>query len=354
MTIGFIAIAMLMTMTAIALVAAPLLRRRANDNNAPVAATVAAVILPAAALLVYASVSNYDWVTPSASAGRESMAMSQTEMPDMVRQLEERLAAAPGDADGWILLGRSYAQLNLLSKAQAAFNRALQLAPTNEARLSVAEVDIMLDRSSLTGVAGQQVEAVLADEPNNPKALFYGGMVAMARNDIPTVRARWGKLLELSPPENIRAILEVQLAQLDSLPTGDLGATDAARGEAGNRTAVSTDNGIDVRVEIADELVSQMGSRSVLFLVARNPGGSGPPVAAVRTASPQFPRMLRISDADAMIPGRSLGALREVKLIARVSNGGDAIAAAGDLFGEVVWVPGNALPVQILIDRIVE
>ena len=45
--------------------------------------------------------------------------------------------------------------------------------------------------------------------------------------------------------------------------------------------------------------------------------------------------------------------LQNVRLIARVSNGGGAIAQPGDVFGEATWVPGEG-PVSIVMDQVVE
>jgi voltage-gated potassium channel len=54
-----------------------------------------------------------------------------------------------------------------------------------------------------------------------------------------------------------------------------------------------------------------------------------------------------------MLPGRSLGDLPAVRLVARISNAGTALPEAGDVFGEVDWSPGQG-DVTILMDRVVE
>ncbi len=345
--IGFIAAAIFLTAAAVALVVTPLLRRRAGAADAPIAATVSAVVLPALALMIYISVSNYDWLTSPSPATRAEPAPGNLDMSGVVRQLEARLAASPEDAQGWLLLGRSYQQLGLLEQARMAFTQAFEREPSNEARLSVAEVDIMIDRANLGGEAGAWVEAVLADEPDNPRALFYGGMVARQRGDLALVRARWQRLLAMSPPENIRELLVEQLDLLGSTSPPAVAAS-------GGVVAAAGDGGIDVSIRIADGLAERVAAGATLFLVARDPGVPGPPVAVVRTSAGLLPASLRISDAHAMIPGRSLSALAQLRLIARVSNGGDAIAVSGDLFGELDWQTGDAGPLSIVIDRVVE
>ncbi len=336
----FIAAAIALTGVAVALIVTPLLRQAGGRGHSPIAATITAVALPAFAILFYIAVSNHDWTAPA--RGQASTAGQAGDMADAIARLERRLAEAPDDADGWLLLGRSYAQLQRLPEARRAIATALEIEPSSRAKLDLAEVDIMLDRANLGGDAGRLVEEVLAQEPDNPKALFYGGMVALQRGDAEAVQARWRKLLAMSPPENVRELLEQQLAQLGPAPaqTPDL---------------APDDNGIAINVSIDDELAGRIGAGATLFVLARQPGAAGPPIAAVRASAQRLPAALRISDADTMIAGRTLAGLDEVELVARVSNGGEPIAASGDLFGQATWTAGDQeRSVTIVIDQIVE
>jgi len=343
---GFIVLFVALNGVAIALVAIPLLRRNDGRANAPYAAIIAAVALPALAVPLYVSVSNYDWSNPPAAGARAPATAG--DMADVIKQLEARLVDAPDDFDGWLLLGRSYMQMQRFQDARGAFAAAAEIEPSNNtAKLELAEVDILLDRANLGGDAGQLVEQVLSAEPDNPKALFYGGMAALARGDTDAVRTRWQKLLAMSPPDNIRELLEQQLAQLDP---------GAAAVSAAEPALATNDNGIDISVTITDELSAQLAAGATLFVLARQPGVAGPPIAAIRTSAQQLPAALRISDSDTMIAGRTLGGLDAVELVARVSMGGGPIATSGDFYGETIWTASDngERAVTIVIDQIVE
>ncbi len=73
----------------------------------------------------------------------------------------------------------------------------------------------MTDRSSLTGEAGRPVEEVLAAEPGNAKALWYGGLVALDLGRYDAVRTRWTSLLALNPPPEVERAVRSQLAALE-------------------------------------------------------------------------------------------------------------------------------------------
>ena len=351
---SFIVLGILLTALAVGLVVTPLLRRSAGQS-APVAATVTAIVLPALVIMLYVTASNYDWSNPPAQVPAQGASPDGGgSMSEAVMGLEERLLSEPDDLQGWLLLGRAYTQLRQFPDAQRAYRAALALDQGSDAKLGLAETEILMDRTALVGDAGDLVEEVLAAEPDNPKALFYGGMVARERNDLDAFRQRWERLLDMSPPEDIRKLIVDQLVRLGS----DVPSV-AASGEGGDATVPSARNqgaGIDVRVSVADELAENIETGATMFLVAREPNRPGPPVAAVRENAAALPMLIRITDADAMLPGRTLSALKQIQLVARIANGGDPIAQPGDIFGEIV-LPMDAAQgktVTIVIDQMVE
>ena len=56
----------------------------------------------------------------------------------MVARLAARLAAEPGDVDGWIMLMRSYQTLGRTAEARAALARAVAANPPDRSRLEAA------------------------------------------------------------------------------------------------------------------------------------------------------------------------------------------------------------------------
>ena len=79
-----------------------------------------------------------------------------------------------------------------------------------------------------------------------------------------------------------------------------------------------------------------------------------PPLAVIRRKANELPVTLQISDADIMLPGRTLASVESATLVARIANGGDPVARPGDVYGEVQWQRGAASgPVTIIIDRVV-
>lgn len=348
---AFAIIAAVLTILAVAVVAWPLLRGGADAQ--PVAATVTAIGIPAAVFVVYLLVSNHDWrAAPSAPAGQPASSMASASVEEAVASLERKLAANPDNEEGWILLGSSYLSLDRPGDAATAYQKALDISGgrSTAARLGLAESRIVQDPASLTGPVGEEIEAVLAEEPQNAKALWYGGMRSLARGDTATTRQRWQALLALSPPDQVRQVIEGQLAQLE----GGAGPVAAATpAEAAPPAAAASGAGITVAVRVSDAVRDRVGASAPLFIFVRDGAAPGPPLAVVRRTAGELPLEVRITDADLMLPGRSLANVKAANLVARVANGGDPIAKPGDVFGEAQWQAGSTGPVTILVDRVV-
>jgi cytochrome c-type biogenesis protein CcmH len=358
----FAVIAVLFTILTVGLVVWPLLRT--GGAVYPVAATLTALVIPAAVVLVYLLVSNHDWRAPEAGSAASSAPAAGTaagSVEEAVASLERKLQAAPGDVEGWILLGSSYLSLNRPTDAVKAYQRALDLSDGRnvDARLGVAEARIVMDPGSLAGPVGDDIEAVLKAEPRNPKGLWYGGLLSLSRGQPAVARERWKALLTLGPPERVRQIIETQLAELDGSappgagPTPESSAPVAAAAAAG--AAPATTAGIGITVSVSSTVRAKVSPSAPLFVFVRDAQNGGPPLAVIRRQAGDLPITIQISDADVMLPGRTLASVEEATLVARVANGGDPIAKPGDVYGEARWqrkAAGEA-PVAIVIDRVV-
>ncbi len=336
----FILLGITCSFAAAALVTLPLLRH--PKSPAPMAALCAALLIPAACVLIYLVSSNYDWGNPPSTVVAPALP-ANPQLDTAIAALQERLRTNPQDVEAWMMLGSSFMQSQQSSEAERAFRTALELTDGQNqmAKLGIAEAQILADRSRMRGSAGDLVEEVLAAEPNNTKALFYGGLVAGARENLPLLQSRWQQLLVANPPEPVRRIVTQELQAMG------LAGADTSQPSGAHKS-------IEINVKLADSLRTQVGEGASLFLFARDGSASaGPPVAALRTGAATLPATLQLSDANVMIPGRSLADLQEIRLVARVSNGGDALAQTGDLFGEANWTWGDG-PVDVLIDQVVE
>ncbi|MBK6598207.1 MAG: hypothetical protein IPG25_10105 [Proteobacteria bacterium] len=273
MTTLFVLLSALLALIMLVWVVVPLVVRRGDAGaTAPYVASIVAAIVLLGGGALYASLSNYDWGQPVVSADTPET---------MVSRLARRLARDSDDLDGWLQLGRSYVVLEQFPLAIRAYERADKLANGRnaEALTGLAEALALRDPNQLDGRAGRLFEQALAIDPTAGKALFFTGAAAMRRSDWATARERFAKLLALGPPENIRPILEQQLAALDER-LGSPGSDASAAAPAPEAATVK------VRVKLGTKLAKAEWGDAPLCVFVREPGPSGSAAGRAPTVEP--------------------------------------------------------------------
>ena len=364
----FLILCAVMVVAALALVLVPLLRNRPaaakGETPAPRSVPLAVVLmllLPLGATLFYGATSNFPWDNPAAVAGA-GHAQTGGSMDQMVAQLQERLNKNPADVEGWRMLGRTYLVAGRFDEAVGALEKANAITGSKDPVLQIdlAEALVLTERPDQEAKARQIIEATLAADPSNQKALWYQGIMAARAGDTQTAITNFNKLLEQNPPDEIRQILLAQLSELGAMPQGSaqppagMGSMGAGMGAAQGGAAAGVEPAgrtIRVAVSVDPSLAGKLKPGTPVFVSAREPGIPGPPIAAVRVSSDDLPTTVVLSDANSMIEGRNLSSVDQVQLVARVAFGGTAVPASGDLVGEVVQGKGASQDVSLVISR---
>ena len=74
----------------------------------------------------------------------------------------------------------------------------------------------------------------------------------------------------------------------------------------------------------------------------------------IRERASALPGQFTLSDANSMIPGRSLADFEELTLVARVSASGQPTEQPGDLYAQAVFRPKEGGTVALVIDQVVQ
>ncbi len=343
MTATFWIVAGGLCLAAVGILLLPVWQRRLIDGRWSPVGLVTVIAIAPLALGMYAYVS--DWDAEEAARTAEQTAFADS----LIAELEAHLASNPGDAEAWSFLGESYLQLGRYLEARAAYARlwALTPEPDDELKLAYAEAQILAGQTALAGDAARLVEEVLAAQPQEPKALWYGGLAAfeLGRNDL--ARQRFTSLLAFNPPADVANAIRDRLAALG----GPSGAESGQGGEGG-----VTADGPSIKLSVAlgeGRSVADLGPSAQLFIIARAPEG-GPPIAVIRRPPSAVPGEFTLTDADSMIAGRSLASYPEIAIVARLSRTGQPIEQPGDWFAQTTVRVGEPGTVALVIDEVVQ
>jgi cytochrome c-type biogenesis protein CcmH len=300
-------------------------------------------MLPILGGSLYAFLGNYKAIspTPEMLGTTESAIPDQAAINKMVNGLAEKMKTDPNNAQGWLMLGKSYKYLQQYAKASEAYSQAYKLLGDKpDVMLLYADALSFANDEQVTGKSAELAFKALAIEPENPNALWLSGMAKAQAGEFMAAKKLWTKLKN-SLPEGSDAQKETLdlLAKLDSKIAESTGEQTTEPTTADNtdttpkNAPATTTAAVNIQVSLAPELLKQTSPEDTLFVYAQATSGPQMPLAIVRKQVKELPLTVSLNDSLAMTPAMKLSNFANVKLLARVSKSGNAMKQTGDLIG---------------------
>jgi len=349
-----------------------------KSASAPIAggakiAIAFAVVLPIAAAAIYFGLGNRVAFDPAAQSAQDPAAheLSGEQVNEMVAKLAARLEKEPDNAEGWVVLARSYYALGRMAQAVDAFDHAARLVPDDAQLLADYADAVGSVENRLDGRARPLIERALKADPTHWKALALAGTDAFNRKDYAKAVSYWERMKKTVPPESQMAtsidssIAEARelggLAASDSAPAAVATApmapqTKAASAAAAPATAApsaaaSSGPGVAGEVKLVATLADKVAPTDTVFVFARAAQGPKMPLAIVKLQVKDLPAKFAFDDSMAMSPEMKLSTQSEVVVGARISKSGQAMPQSGDLEGLSAPVKVGASGVAVVIDK---
>ena len=336
----FVTISVLLTVVVLAVVLRPLWR-----SSRPLA-VAAFTTLCLATFALYRVLGTPAALAPQAVAS----AAAPATLEEAVVQLQAELKRNPAQPEGWRLLGKSLAALQRYEASRDAFAQAMKLLP-DDPDLLVESAQSRLYASQdrkLDAQAVAMLQRAVALKPDHQRGLWFLGMAQRQQGQPAAAAKTWESLLGMVEADTA-ATLRQQI--------------DLARGEAGlpplpaastTPTASNTTATLKVEVSLDPDFAARARLRgdATVFVIARAPDGPPMPVAAQKHRLQDLPLQITLSDADSPMPTQKLSQLKEVEVIARISESGNAMRQPGDLDSAPVRtaLPATA-PVQLVLGK---
>ena len=325
---------------------------------------VLAVIVGLVAAVGYALFDNAqapaaDTAAASASAPDSGHALSSGQIDGMLDKLAARLKENPADADGWAMLGRSYAVLDRHAEAVPALKKAVDLRPKDATLLAdYADALAVNNGRNLEGEPSRVIERALAVDPNHLKALSLAGTAAFNRKDYAGALRHWDKIVRLAPSSEAVRQIQAGIDEARRLAGGaapaPAGKPAVARSAPASTAATAVPGGsISGTVNLAPALLAKTRPDDTLFVFARPAEGSRMPLAILKKQVKDLPLAFTLDDSLAMSPAAKLSTAGRVVVSARVSRSGNAVPQAGDLQGLSASMAPNAIGLKIQITEVI-
>ena len=121
------------------------------------------------------------------------------EMADLAARLAKRLVQDPDDRDGWLLLGRTYTQLQRFDKAAEVYRTAIAHDFDGaETQSALGEVLVAGAGGAVGSEARRAFAASLQNDPEDPRARYYAGLALVQDDRLRQAIELWVDLLRES------------------------------------------------------------------------------------------------------------------------------------------------------------
>ncbi|MEO8676512.1 MAG: c-type cytochrome biogenesis protein CcmI [Casimicrobiaceae bacterium] len=331
-------------------------------------AAIVAGSLPLGALLIYVALGNFTAFAPlsvrnaeTAAAGGAQHDVSPEQIEKMIAEVKARLAKDPGQAEGWVVLARTYYQINRYPEAADAFEHATALVP-GEAGLLADYADALAaaQGGTLQGKPMELVARALAIDPAQWKALALAGTAAFDRKDYAQAVTYWEQMKATVPSGSpLAQSIDSSIAEARELGGVKAGpalpppamAKAPAVAPATPPAAATGRAAVAGTVTLAPALAAKASPDDVVFVFARAAQGPKMPLAILKKQVRDLPITFTLDDSMAMAPNMSLANFPDVVVGARVSKSGQAIPQSGDFEGLSAPVKIGTSGIAIVIEK---
>ncbi len=327
-------------------------------RNARKLAVVLALLIPIGSVLFYLKLGNVTAMQPPEQQAESAAGFGTLKSEAALQELEAKLAKNPNNPNGWLMLGRSYSELQRFPDAVRAYKQLVNLVPReSQAWTEYADALAMTNNQSLLGEPTKLLEKALQLDPENTTALALAGSADMERGDYVAAITHWQKLLTLLPPDfpQMQMIRDGVAQARDFLSKQPGGKEKLANLPAAPEVAKADPaKAISGRVSLSAAMKGQASPNDYVFILARAAEGPKMPLAVIRKQVKDLPMDFTLDDSMAMQPQMKLSGFDKVVVVARISKSGMPIAQPGDIEGTAGVVKPGAKGLNISIDNLVK
>lgn len=275
----------------------------------------------------------------------------QGDMSALLKQLHEKLKAAPNNLEGWQLLARSAMNSQRYALAVDAYEQIIRIYRDQDANPApiiglLAQAQYYQSEGNLSDEVNNTIQQALDLDENELNSIGLLAIDAFSNQRFLEAKKYWVEILNVYPEHPARSSIEAGIQRVNA----QLGLNEEnilSKSDSANNAWVS------VKVSIDDSIINSLEPSDTVFILAKAVGQSTnikAPLAVSRHRVDDLPVTVKLDDSKSMAPIAKISMAKRVMVVARVSKSGNPMPQAGDFEAVSVDIdPKNQEFIELVI-----
>lgn len=275
----------------------------------------------------------------------------QDQMLGYIEKMQEHLKNEPDDSQAWYNLGQTYVGAAEFDFAIAAFEQVIRIEGEHADLLgAIAQASYYGNNQQIDEKVQDLIDRALALDINDPATNILLGMHNFIAQEYQQAIGYWQRIIDANRQGvNISALKEAVIEAKNRLgmPTNSTESTQQ----------VVTGPELNLSVTLSADIAKQIaqGEDKTVFIYAIPTDGRRMPLAALKIMASDLPKVVTLSNRNAMSAQNNLSSVSEVHIYAIVSKMGGVGIKSGDFKAEARNISvENTDTISLTVDSVVE
>ena len=293
--------------------------------------------------------------TPSAQQSNQQAQVSgeqQAQMLEYVEKLQQHLEKEPDDGEAWYNLGQMLVSAAEFDMAITAFKQVIRIEGEQADLLgAIAQASYYRNNQQIDEQVQNLIDRALAIDINDPSTNILLGMHNFIGKKYEKAISYWQRVIDAKKQSvNTNALQEAINEAKSRLGMPNTNSDQVVQAKV---TGPILNISISLTADIAQRLAQ--GEDRVVFVYAIPTNGQRMPLAAQKLRASDLPKVITLSNENAMSPANNLSSVDEVHIFAVVSQQGSVGIKPGDFKAEQQNISvDNTDIINLVVDSFVE
>lgn len=278
--------------------------------------------------------------------------VQQEQVLAYIKKLQQHLEKNEDDGEAWYNLGQTLVSAGEFPMAITAYEQVIRIEGEQADLLgAIAQAHYYHKNQQIDEQVQNFIDRALALDVNDPSTNILLGMHNFIGKEYEKAIGYWQRVIDAKRQGvNSNALKEAVKEAKSRLGLPIIAA---------NKPAQSTVVGpkLSVSVSLSNDVVQQLakGEDRIVFVYAIPTDGQRMPLAAVKLMASDLPKVITLSNDNAMSPANNLSSVNEVNIYAIVSKLGGVGIKSGDFKAEIQNIAvDNTETINLIVDSFVE